>query len=164
MKACILFFFLLTSCSVAKYYRAPEVKKELEKNALHLEAMVKYVNNDFLYKEATYKEFLKSNQKKNLFLREDLLWRLHDIRNKKDSLLQKGFAIQARNLELIQNLESKKNVSENDPVFDEIEAFSKIAEKEGSDLIRDLVEYQNASRNFLMFTELTRSRKKNESL
>jgi hypothetical protein len=147
--------FLTVGCSVAKFYRAPEVTSELKRNEIHLQTLMSKVEQDFQDKEAFLKSYAQDNKGKNAFLVSDLAWRLQNMKEKKEVILSKSAYIQEANSELLNVLNEKKVVKENDPEFEKIESFSEISSSEGKELLTEYHRYQDASLDFVKFAMFT---------
>lgn len=151
----LLVLFLSVGCSVSKFYRAPEVASELKKNEIHLQTLASKVEQDFQDKEAFLKKYAQENKGKNIFLVEDLAWRLQNMKQKKEAVLSKSAYIKEANSELLSVLSEKKVVKEEDPEFEKIESFSEITSSEGEELLTEYHRYQDASQDFVKFAMFT---------
>lgn len=151
----LFLLFLSVGCSVAKFYRAPEVKQELQKNAVHLETLTALVEQDFLDKQTFLKKYAEENKGKSNFVLEDLAWRLNNMKEKKELILSKTAYIKEANSELLNVLSAKKVVKEGEPEFKKIESFSKISSTDGKELLSDYHRYKDASEDFVKFALIT---------
>lgn len=148
---------LITGCGVSQFYKAPEVSQALMKNSQQLETIKVNVENDFLDKQAFYKQFQAKNKNKNAFVMEDLTWRLTDLKAKRDSVLAKSAAIKKVNDDLLTHIGEQEKVVESDPLFKEIKSFEKLKEEQAGPLITEYEKYKAASTEFTRFVIFTGS-------
>ena len=155
MKIIFLLLFLITGCSVTRFYHAADVSHELKNNSQQLTYMAAKVENDFQDKEAFYQNYYKESPKKDSYILGDLAYRLNDLKMKRDSILSKSMTIKKINDSLLSKIETKKKISENDPEYQDIEAFAVITQRDAKKLYEDYAVYKTSSNEFATFAMFT---------
>lgn len=150
----LLLCFLLAGCSMTHFYQGQAVTQELKKNAIGLRLVQSTIDSDFQQKETFLKEIVKTG--KDPFIREGLDQKLLEMKTKREAVLQKMSHIQNLNDGLIEQVENKNKISENDPVFGEIENFATVKNLELSILMNEFANYKKASIEFEKLAFFTR--------
>lgn len=157
MKTILLLLLLCSGCSVARYYKAAEISTELKKNASQLAYLEDSVETDYQHKAEFYKSLTSNFPDKSGFVAQELRWRIKDMEEKKNTILAQSSYIRSVNDSLLTEIEDKKQISENDPVFDKIEEFSDSTTGEAKELFEEFDKYRNASAEFSRFVLFSKS-------
>lgn len=155
MKILFLSLFLFTGCSVNRFYRASDVTKELKNNASQLNMIAWTVDKDYQDKAAFFSNYQKEAKNKDSFIIQDLYWRLTELKNKRDLIMQKSQTLKAVNDGLLVELDRKKEVKESDPSYRKIENFAKATGPEVKVLFGEYSNYKTASTEFAQFALFT---------
>lgn len=158
MKLIALLFILCIGCTTTtRFYNGPDVALELEKNKDMLQYIVGTVEADFSLKAEYYQNLAKQTKNKDTYMVQDLAWRLSDLESKKNSILAKASYIKNSNENLNTKVKDRPEISEKDPTFRLIEAFSQSIIKDAKNLFVEFDGYRKASNNFGQFAKLSKT-------
>lgn len=155
MKLIFLLLFIITGCSTTRFYRAADVSHELKNNSQQLTYLTAKVENDFQDKEAFYQNYYKESSNKDNYILGDLAYRLNDLKLKRDSILSRSHTIKKINDSLLSKMERKKKIQEGDPIYQDIEAFAVITQRDAKKLYEDYAVYKKTSNEFAKFAMFT---------
>ena len=142
----LILLFLLTGCSVTRFYQGPAVSQELKKNETSLELVKETLEADYEQKEDFLEQFQVRG--KDPFIKEGLDQKLTEMRLKREAVLQRMSHIKELNSGLLGKVEKKSKISEGDPVFKAIENFADDKDRELSVLMKEFTNYKKASEEF----------------
>lgn len=147
MYKILLVLIFITGCSTTKYYRAADLSAELMNNSLQLTTLMESVEHDFSQKETFFQLIDRSKLSKNSFLIQDLGFQMSDLENKKRNFEHQSKNIKIVNDNMLIEVSSKDMISENDPLYAEINHFSSSIEKNSKAMFKALYEYKESAKN-----------------
>jgi hypothetical protein len=155
VKVILLLLFFVTACSTTKTYHAAKVSQALIKHSKQLQIITFTVENDYANKLAFYEKFREKSHDKESFIMQDLALRLNTLKLKRDSILNKSVVVTQANNGLLYKLSKKQMINEADPIFQKIDSFSNLTNKEAGQLFSEYASYKNASSEFARFALFT---------
>ena len=158
MKNLFFVLFLITGCSTTtRFYHAADVVHELKNNSQQLTYVAAKVKSDFEDKELFFEKYSNHRTKNNTFILEDLAYRLKDLKQKRDKIVANSMFIKKANDSLLNKVSIMQKISENDPVYQDIEDFSVITHRDAKKLYEDFETYKTSSNEFVSVAMFTRN-------
>lgn len=142
----LLLLFLLTGCSVTRFYQGPAVSAELANNEKSLAIVVESVNSDFAQKSAFMGKI--HERAKDPFIMENLDQKLIELKERKQVLVTKTESLLKANNQLLREVSRKNEIKEGDPIFRSLENFADKKDEAIGELMKDLAAYRKSSAEF----------------
>lgn len=142
----LLLLFLLTGCSVTRFYQGPAVSAELQNNEKNLSIVVASVEADFAMKSTFMGQFQQKG--KDPFIKENLDQKLVELREKKEILVTKTQELLKTNHQLLKQVSTKSKIKEGDPVFRNLEKFADHKDEALTELLEHFAAYKKTSEEF----------------
>lgn len=158
MKYLFLTLLFLQACASqpTQVFKGDELVEQLERNHEQLDLITAQVQGDYNDKEMFTKVYVEQKLVKNDFVKQDLYWRLSDLKNRRDEIIKKADELRLKNDHLTRLVGEKKEIKSTDKTFKDIEHFSDTATKEAKTLFEEFEGYKTATKAFVDFAMLTR--------